>query len=243
MLLQAHMPIVAVPAMYWRRTFPGRADQARAVRAFVAALLPDRPCLDEVLLAVDELVVNALRHTKSGQGGRFSVHVRDAAGRTAISVGDEGGPAEPVAGDAGELDESGRGLRTVRSSRTAGAGTATTTVVRSPPCSGRIPRTDVIPRGQRHGISSRCALPRKRPPRAHGFARNDRAAAWSLGRKHARVRCRWSDMKRFAVPVAAGVVALAVLLLGCVVFVPHWIVGNDLAGAPPRSRPLIGSRP
>jgi hypothetical protein len=83
MLLQAHMPAVAVPAMYWRRTFPGRPDQARAVRAFVAALLPDRPCLDEVLLAVDELVVNALRHTKSGQGGRFSVHVRDAAGRTA----------------------------------------------------------------------------------------------------------------------------------------------------------------
>ncbi|MEV0402993.1 ATP-binding protein [Actinoallomurus sp. NPDC050550] len=99
--------------MYWRRTFPGRRDQAHAAREFVTALLPDRSRLDEVLLAVGELVANALRHSASGQGGSFAVGVRHAAGCTAVSVADEGGRAEPVVTDADDLAESGRGLRTV----------------------------------------------------------------------------------------------------------------------------------
>ncbi|MCO5968914.1 ATP-binding protein [Actinoallomurus soli] len=39
--------------------------------------------------------------------------VRHAAGCTAVSVADEGRPAAPVVTDAGDLDESGRGLRTI----------------------------------------------------------------------------------------------------------------------------------
>jgi anti-sigma regulatory factor (Ser/Thr protein kinase) len=66
-----------------------------------------------MLLAVDELVVNALRHTKSGQGGSFLVEVLQAVDLVAVSVTDEGGPSEPVATDADQLAESGRGLRTV----------------------------------------------------------------------------------------------------------------------------------
>lgn len=69
-----------VPALYWRRTFPGRPDQAHVVREFVTALLPDRPRLDEVLLAVGELVANALRHSASGWGGSFAVGVRLVGG-------------------------------------------------------------------------------------------------------------------------------------------------------------------
>jgi anti-sigma regulatory factor (Ser/Thr protein kinase) len=113
MLFAFLQPEATAPVMYWRRTFPGRPDQAHVVRAFVTALLPDRPHLDEVLLAVGELVANALRHTKSGQGGSFTVDVFHAGGRTAVAVADEGGPAEPMAADAGELAECGRGLRTV----------------------------------------------------------------------------------------------------------------------------------
>jgi anti-sigma regulatory factor (Ser/Thr protein kinase) len=113
MLLAHREPAVVAPVMYWRAVFPGRPDQARAVRAFVAMLLPDRPRLDEVVLAVGELVANALRHTRSGQGGFFTVDVYHAAGRTEISVTDQGGPAEPVVADADELAECGRGLRTV----------------------------------------------------------------------------------------------------------------------------------
>ena len=71
MLLTVLLPVA--PAMYWRRTFPGRADQAREVRAFAATLMPGHPRLDEVLLTAGELVANALRHTRSGQGGSFTV--------------------------------------------------------------------------------------------------------------------------------------------------------------------------
>ncbi|URN03681.1 ATP-binding protein [Actinomadura madurae] len=58
-------------------------------------LLDGCPLLDEVLLAVDELVVNAPRHTKSGQpGGAFTVEITrwDAA----VAVTDEGTPSEPT---------------------------------------------------------------------------------------------------------------------------------------------------
>ena len=112
-MLVAFPQLDVAPVMCWRRTFPGRPDQARAVRAFVAALFPGCPQLDDMLLAADELVVNALRHTKSGQGGSFLVEVLRAVDRVAVSVADEGGPSEPVATDADQLAESGRGLRTV----------------------------------------------------------------------------------------------------------------------------------
>ncbi|MFB4295420.1 ATP-binding protein [Actinomadura sp. NTSP31] len=98
----------------WRRSFPGAAEQARAVRRFVECLLDGFPLLDDVLLAADELVVNALRHTKSGQcGGRFIVEVTQGRGGVRVSVTDQGGPGEPACREAGELEESGRGLRTV----------------------------------------------------------------------------------------------------------------------------------
>ncbi|WP_433334529.1 ATP-binding protein [Spirillospora sp. CA-294931] len=103
------------PQMYWRRDFPGTADQARAVRVFAATLFAACPVLDDVLLVLDELVVNALRHTRSGlEGGRFTVEVRQDADGIAVSVADEGGARVPrVPDDLFELAESGRGLLTV----------------------------------------------------------------------------------------------------------------------------------
>jgi anti-sigma regulatory factor (Ser/Thr protein kinase) len=113
MLLAIPRPADAVP-MHWRRTFPGDAAQARVVRGFAGPLLAGFPAYDEVLLALDELVVNALRHTKSGQeGGHFTVALTREADTVTVVVTDQGGPTEPVARDADVLDESGRGLRTV----------------------------------------------------------------------------------------------------------------------------------
>ncbi|OLT24082.1 hypothetical protein BJF79_13980 [Actinomadura sp. CNU-125] len=98
----------------WRRSFPGGPEQAGAVRRFVGCLLAGCPYLDDVLLAADELVVNALRHTKSGQaGGAFVVEIARGGGRVVVSVTDEGGPGEPAAVAAADLDESGRGLQTI----------------------------------------------------------------------------------------------------------------------------------
>lgn len=113
-MLLMNPPVAEAAPLYWRRSFPGGAMQARAVRRFVACLLEGCPFLDDVLLAVDELVANAVRHTKSGQaGGSFTVEVLRGGGGVAVSVADQGGPDEPVARDADVLAESGRGLRTV----------------------------------------------------------------------------------------------------------------------------------
>ena len=101
-------------AMYWRRDFPGRTDQVRAVRAFAAHLLAGLPVLDDVLLALDELAVNAIRHTRSGEkGGCFTVHIsKDVAG-VVVCVDDQGGVGKPCVRDLDELAEGGRGLLTV----------------------------------------------------------------------------------------------------------------------------------
>ncbi|MGI8332909.1 ATP-binding protein [Actinomadura scrupuli] len=72
-----------------------------------------------MLLAADELVVNALRHTRSGApGGSFAVEVRRWSDPkdgelVAVAVSDQGGSREPVVVAADELAECGRGLRTV----------------------------------------------------------------------------------------------------------------------------------
>ncbi|WP_433462405.1 ATP-binding protein [Spirillospora sp. CA-128828] len=98
----------AVAALLPRRTRVGPQRPPVRARRFVGC-----PYLDVGLLAADELVVNALRHTKSGQdGGCCTVEIARDGGLLAVSVVDQGGPGEPAA-DAGELAESGRGLRTV----------------------------------------------------------------------------------------------------------------------------------
>lgn len=101
--------------MCWRRTFPGRPDQARLVRRFVAFLLEDCRHAEDAVQAVAELAGNALIHTRSGRpGGTFVVEVRRGADNLAVSVTDQGGSLE----DSGphtkqhedDLAENGRGL-------------------------------------------------------------------------------------------------------------------------------------
>ncbi|MDQ2875047.1 MAG: ATP-binding protein [Actinomycetota bacterium] len=53
---------------------PGRGEQVRAARAFVAGVLrelatPDEAVLDNVTLLTSELVTNAIRHSRSGESG------------------------------------------------------------------------------------------------------------------------------------------------------------------------------
>jgi hypothetical protein len=113
---------------------------------------------EQAELLDDVLVVNTLRHTRSGRpGGEFRVEVRCSADTVRVAVTDQGGPAEPVSGAAGRFDECGRGLRTVSALAEAGAGTATATAVRSRPSSPFPPRRLVRRMGETPGETMACA--------------------------------------------------------------------------------------
>src|SRR5690606_11013829 len=114
MLLAVSVPAKPNTSMYWRRDFHGKADQVRLVRAFAAHLLADFPGLDDVLLVLDELAVNAVRHTRSGgDGRRFTVEISMDVAGVIVYVTDQGGPGHPRLRDSTDLAEGGRGLLTV----------------------------------------------------------------------------------------------------------------------------------
>ena len=114
MLVAVCVPEAHETPMYWRREFQGRPEQVRLVRAFAAHLLAGFPALDDVLLVLDELAVNAIQHTRSGRdGGRFTVDVSMDVAGVIVYVTDQGGPGEPRLRSLAGLAEGGRGLLAV----------------------------------------------------------------------------------------------------------------------------------
>jgi hypothetical protein len=73
---------------------PGTAASVPAARRFVADALGGCPRADDLILAVSELVSNAVAHSASGQGGAIVVQVRTAPRWARIEVTDDG----PAAG-------------------------------------------------------------------------------------------------------------------------------------------------
>ena len=113
-MLLAVAPAETDASMYWRREFRGTTDQIRLVRAFAAHLLVDFPVLDDVLLVLNELAVNAIRHTRSGwRDGRFTVEISMDVAGVIVYVADQGGPGEPRLRNCLDLEQDGRGLLTV----------------------------------------------------------------------------------------------------------------------------------
>jgi serine/threonine-protein kinase RsbW len=106
-------------------TFPGEPSQVRCARRFISDLLgPTWPRLDDVLVLASEISSNAVRHTASGNGGKFEVAVSvfAAVGAVRVAVTDQGSPSEPAIasgtdgdGESGllEMSSGGRGLRIV----------------------------------------------------------------------------------------------------------------------------------
>ena len=93
------------------------------LRHWLASLLPRCPAQADIAAVATELAANAIRHTKSGTGGSFSVALSRRPGVIWIAVADEGGGGEPrVIEEPGS--EAGRGLLVVRalSLRTGVAG-------------------------------------------------------------------------------------------------------------------------
>jgi hypothetical protein len=103
------------PLPRWRRVFPGRDDQVREVRRWLAGLLPGAPERDDVVVVAVELVTNAIRHTASGRGGLVMVEITWCGPVLRVAVADDGAAGGPrlAAGPDG-LGEGGRGLHLVR---------------------------------------------------------------------------------------------------------------------------------
>lgn len=102
-----------LPALRWRRVFPGEARELAALRRFLAVLLPECSARDDVMCVATELSSNALRHTASGHGGRFAVEIVWDAAAVHLAVSDGGAPSGPRVVD--DLrQENGRGLLLVR---------------------------------------------------------------------------------------------------------------------------------
>jgi anti-sigma regulatory factor (Ser/Thr protein kinase) len=75
---------------------PGRGEQVRVARAFVAGVLrelaaPDAAVLDNATLLTSELVTNAIRHSRSGEsGGSVGLVVLAVTGGIRVEVTDSG---------------------------------------------------------------------------------------------------------------------------------------------------------
>jgi Histidine kinase-like ATPase domain len=73
---------------------PGTPASVPASRRFAAEALGGCPRADDLILAVSELVSNAVAHSASGHGGAIMLKVRIAPRRARIEVTDDG----PAAG-------------------------------------------------------------------------------------------------------------------------------------------------
>jgi len=82
-------------------SYPGRAEQVRAVRADLRELLGDCPIADDILLCASELATNAAIHSNSRlPGGTFTVRADIRPDDHArIEVEDAGGPWTPGPAD------------------------------------------------------------------------------------------------------------------------------------------------
>jgi anti-sigma regulatory factor (Ser/Thr protein kinase) len=96
-------------------TLAGRAERARAARAFVGAVLgPGHPCGDDAELLVSEIFGNSVRHSSSGAAGEtVTVAVRIGDGMVRVEVTERAGPGTPELRPAGRDAEGGRGLQLV----------------------------------------------------------------------------------------------------------------------------------
>lgn len=84
-------------ALAGRIAVPGRGEQVRAARAFVAGILSSlsgpavsETTLETARLLTSELVTNAIRHSRSGDGGSVTLTVRQLADGIGVEVTDDG---------------------------------------------------------------------------------------------------------------------------------------------------------
>ena len=101
-------------------TLAGRAERARAARAFVSEVLgPGHPCGDVAVLLVSEIFSNSVRHSGSGAAGE-TVTVRAGGGVVRVEVTDRAGPGTPELRPAAATRKAAGGFSSSRPSRRGG---------------------------------------------------------------------------------------------------------------------------
>lgn len=99
---------------HFEARFPGRGESVSAARAFarevLAALDVPEPRVGDALTCLSELATNAVRYSRSGQGGEFLVRLQVAGAHLLVEVADQGGPTGPVVSPPSLSGEGGRGL-------------------------------------------------------------------------------------------------------------------------------------
>lgn len=93
-----------------RRIFAGFPRQIRHARDFVGRSLAECPARADAVLLVSELATNAVTHTRSGDGGAFTVFVYCAEKWARVEVCDAGSAKLPAVQAHKGTAEAGRGL-------------------------------------------------------------------------------------------------------------------------------------
>jgi serine/threonine-protein kinase RsbW len=84
-------PALPVQPLAWSRTFPATPLQVREARRFLTRVLDGRPAADDAALCLGEVAANATIHSRSRDGGHFTVRAQIYGGRLRVEVLDEGG--------------------------------------------------------------------------------------------------------------------------------------------------------
>ncbi|TDD49531.1 ATP-binding protein [Nonomuraea terrae] len=90
---------------------PGTPSQVSRARGLVTdALGRDHPLHDDVVLLTSELATNAILHSRSGDGGSFTVTVTNSEAAVRVLVSDAGSDGPPCVCRTSARSTSGRGL-------------------------------------------------------------------------------------------------------------------------------------
>jgi anti-sigma regulatory factor (Ser/Thr protein kinase) len=93
---------------------PGRPESAGAAREFAAKALAGYPAAGDAITALNEMVTNAVQHSRSGlPGGTLEVRLTVTAASVLAEVLDEGPLGAPPADSRDGFAERGRGLAVV----------------------------------------------------------------------------------------------------------------------------------
>jgi anti-sigma regulatory factor (Ser/Thr protein kinase) len=84
-------PALPVQPLAWSRTFLATPMQVREARQFLTRVLDGRPAANDAALCLGEVAANATIHSRSRDGGHFTVRVQIYGGRLRVEVQDEGG--------------------------------------------------------------------------------------------------------------------------------------------------------